>query len=130
MDLSNEKQIRYKNLYNYFVNMITTQFAIKIKMIRTDNGMKFNMPSYYSSLGIIHQKSYVETPQQNSTVERKHRHLLNVTRALLFHYNLPKCFRSFLVCHAAFLINRYLALLSIIKPHLNYCMMHLLLSLT
>lgn len=64
------------------------------------------MTSFYKSLGIIHQTSCVETPEQNSIVERKHRHLLNVTRALLFHANLPKCFWSYALQHATFLINR------------------------
>lgn len=64
------------------------------------------MPSYYASLGILHQRSCVETPQQNSTVERKHRHLLNVTRSLLFHANLPKCFWFVSLCHATYFINR------------------------
>lgn len=45
-------------------------------------------------------------PQQNFTTERKHRHLFNVTRALIFHANLPKCFWYFSLCHARYLINR------------------------
>lgn len=36
----------------------------------------------------------------------KHRHLLNVTRALLFHSNLPKSFWSYALCHAVHIINR------------------------
>jgi len=64
------------------------------------------MPIYYSSIGILHQTSCVETPQQNSIVERKHRHLLNVTRSLLFHSKLHKCFWSYDLTHATFLINR------------------------
>lgn len=86
--------------------MIHTQFSAQVKTIRTDNVLEFHMPSYYASLGILHQKSCVETHQQNSIVERKHRHLLNVTRALLFHSKLPKCFWSFALYHATFLINR------------------------
>lgn len=64
------------------------------------------MPPFYDSYGIIHQTSCVETPQQNAKVERKHRHLLEVTRALLFHSKLPTIFWSYAVCHAVHLINR------------------------
>lgn len=50
------------------------------------------MLTFYDDHGILHQTYCVETPQQNSKVERKHRHLLDVTRVLLFHSNLPKVF--------------------------------------
>lgn len=39
-------------------------------------------------------------------MERKHGHLLNVTRVLLFQSNLPKTFWSYAVSHSVFLINR------------------------
>lgn len=89
----------------HFLNLVSTQFSAKVKMIKTDNGKEFLMPSYYSSLGIIHQTSCVETPQQNSIVERKHRHLLNVTRTLLFQSYLRKTFWSYALYHSVHLIN-------------------------
>lgn len=34
-----------------FYNMAITQFAKKIKIIRTDNGLEFNVKKFYSSKG-------------------------------------------------------------------------------
>ena len=89
-----------------FVTFAENQFAAKIKIIRTDNGTEFSLNQFFNSKGIIHQTSCIETPQQNGRVERKHQHLLNVARALLFQSKLPKLFWSYAVLHATFLINR------------------------
>ena len=61
-----------KHLLISFYNMILTQFNIGIKAIRSDNAPKFSLLDFYGDHGIIHQKSYAYTPQQNSVVERKH----------------------------------------------------------
>jgi hypothetical protein len=65
-----------------FITFAETQHNCSVKSIRTDNGLEFIMPTYYASKGILHQTSYVETPQQNGKVERKHQKILNIGRAL------------------------------------------------
>ncbi|XP_010451547.1 PREDICTED: uncharacterized protein LOC104733681 [Camelina sativa] len=86
---------------------LVTQFGKAIKTVRTDNGTKFMCLSpYFRANGIVHQTSCVAMPQQNGRVERKHRHILNVARALLFQASLPIKFWGEVVLTAAYLINR------------------------
>lgn len=89
-----------------FIHYVKIHFNAKVKYIRSDNGPEFTMNKFYELEGIVHQTSCRETPQQNGRVERKHQHILNVARALLFQSNLPKTFWTYAVTHAVFLINR------------------------
>jgi len=97
-----EVQIQVQN----FILFAENQFECKVKIVRSDNGPEFDLQQFYSSKGILHQKSCVETPQQNGRVERKHQHILNVDRALLFQSKLPKKFWSYALVHATYIINR------------------------
>ena len=70
-----------------FVAMASKQFYKCVKVARSDDGLELKsgpMRQFYFDNGIIHQSSCVGTLQQNSGVERKHRYLLNIARALRF----------------------------------------------
>lgn len=72
------------NLYA-FLKMVTTQFGTVIKTIRTDNSCEFlsiNCLAVLNNKGIIHKRFCLYIPQQNVVVERKHRYLLDSTKAL------------------------------------------------
>jgi len=97
-------------LLQSFITLVETQFGTSVKCIRSDNGMEFQDTTalqYYANKGIIHQKTCVDTPQQNGIVERKHKHLLEVARALLIQANVPQQFWGGSVLTAAYLINRF-----------------------
>ncbi|KAJ4751619.1 Retroelement pol polyprotein-like [Rhynchospora pubera] len=92
-----------------FCKMVKTQFGKVVKCVRSDNGLEFKserIMQFYSEHGILCQTSCVYTPQQNGRVERKHRHILNVARALRFQAQLPLEFWGECVLTAAYLINR------------------------
>lgn len=57
-----QTQIRHQNLPLIFCQLVSTQFNSKVKVIRSDNGMEFHLPIFYSTYGIIHQRTCVEAP--------------------------------------------------------------------
>jgi hypothetical protein len=50
---------------------------------------KGNMLTFFRDNGIIHEASCVGTTQQNEVAERKSRHILEITRSLLFENIVP-----------------------------------------
>lgn len=88
LDLYAKRKVRYSEL-SQSLYCLRTQFSVKIKIICSDNGLEFHLPDLYAVKGIIHQRTCVETPEQNGIVERKHQHLLRVARSLRFQSGFP-----------------------------------------
>ncbi|XP_009767767.1 uncharacterized protein [Nicotiana sylvestris] len=95
-------------LRNFF-NMIQTQFGKSMKLIRSDNGGEFvnaNCSQIFQSLGIIHQRTCVHTPQQNGVAKRKHKHILEIATTIRFQGAISLKFWGHYVIAIAYLINR------------------------
>ena len=89
--------------------MIKNQFQTSIIILRTDNGNEYInvvLGKFLSTNGIIHQKSCVDTPQQNGVAERKNRPLLEVAWSLLFSMNVRKIHWRDAILTTTYLINR------------------------
>nr|KYP44849.1 Copia protein [Cajanus cajan] len=89
--------------------MVQTQLNSMVKRVQTDIGIEFvstHLHSFFENRGIIQQLSCTYTPQQNGRVERHHRHILNVARALRFngHFPIDLCGECILL--AAHLVNQ------------------------
>ena len=75
--------------FEHFVKIAKTQFNEQMKSVKSNNVAEFLwFQNYLLGQGIFHQTSCPHTPQQNSVVEQKHKHLLEVARALCFQYPL------------------------------------------
>lgn len=88
MQLKNKTTIFLKE----FLCMVKTQFDTLVKIIKTDNGTEFfscQWNEFLRAHGVFHQSSCVYIPQQNDIVERKHRYILDIARALKFQANIP-----------------------------------------
>ncbi|KZV53534.1 hypothetical protein F511_42283 [Dorcoceras hygrometricum] len=94
------------SIFPMFCRMVDTQFGAKIKSVRSDNAPDLGFINLFSELGIVHTYSCVERPQQNSIVERKHQHILNVARALMFQSSVPIDYWSDCIVTSMYLINR------------------------
>ena len=75
-------------LIKMFVTMAKTQFGKVVKIIKSDNALELGRSNealrFFAETGIKDETSCVHTPQQNGVVERKHKHLLEVSRVLMF----------------------------------------------
>ena len=83
-------------------------FNKKIKMVQFDWGVEYrSLHKCLQNCGIIHRVSYPHTHQQNGVVERKHRHVVETSIALLYHAKIPLQFWDDAFQTACYIINRF-----------------------
>jgi hypothetical protein len=82
-------------------NLLTTN----IKILRIDGGTEFK-PITHLFPQIIHQTSCPYTPQQNDVSERKHRHIIELSLAMIQQVSIPLHFWDEVFASAIYLINR------------------------
>lgn len=89
-----------------FIQMVETQYKAVVKAVRSDNAPELKFVEFYKKKGIVSYHSCPETPEQNSVMERKHQHIMNVARALMFQSQVEMEFWGDCVLTAVFIINR------------------------
>jgi transposase InsO family protein len=61
------------DVIKHYIELTLTQFEVKVKRIRTDNGgeyMSTTLSNFFKDCGIIHELSAPHTHQQNGRAER------------------------------------------------------------
>lgn len=104
-----ESKEKVYEIMETYVRMVQNQFGIMVKVLRTDNGTEFvnyKFRQMLNGFGILHQQSYVYSPQQNGIVERRHKTLLNTARALMFQSSMPIKFWPYSILTTTWMLNR------------------------
>jgi hypothetical protein len=91
----------------YAIVRFQRQSGYQVKAIRTDRGTEYKgqFSVFLKKKGIVHQRSSPYTPEQNGLAERYNRPLIERTRALLLHFNLPTILWGEAIVTASYLIN-------------------------
>ncbi|KAH9678410.1 hypothetical protein KPL71_025698 [Citrus sinensis] len=89
--------------------LVETQTSLKVKALRTDNGMEFcnkEFGDFCERHGIMRHKTVIHTPQQNGLAERMNRTLMDKVRCMLLYSKLPKSLWAEALNTACYLVNR------------------------
>lgn len=89
-----------------FSMMIERQYKAQVKGVCSDNAPELSFTELYKRNDIHAYHSSPETPEQNLVVQRKHHHILNVARALMFQSHMTLEYWSDCILTTIFLISR------------------------
>lgn len=93
------------HLFSIFKAQIENLLSTTLKTLRTDGGTEY-IPITKQFSQIIHQTTFPYTPQQNGFAERKHRHIIELTLAVMSHASLSSHFWDEICSSVVYLINR------------------------
>lgn len=105
--IKSKKQVLEK--FIEFKTLVENQTNLRIKKIRTDNGLEYcNYPfeNYLKKYGIIHETTVPYTPEQNGVSERMNRTIIEKARSILQDSGLNKKFWGEAVMTAIYVKNR------------------------
>ncbi|CAH9063661.1 unnamed protein product [Cuscuta epithymum] len=103
---------RKSEVFHHFCNfqtLVENLLSRKIKFFQSDGGGEFDnimFHTHFLKTGILFRKSCPDTPAQNGVAERKHRHLLELTRTMLIESSLPPSFWVDALYTATYIVNR------------------------
>jgi Reverse transcriptase (RNA-dependent DNA polymerase)/GAG-pre-integrase domain/gag-polypeptide of LTR copia-type len=92
-------------VFSLFKEQVENFLDKKIKILQSDGGTEYK-PLTRLFPQIIHQTSCPYTPQQNGLAERKHRHIVELSLAIMSHASIPLHFWDHIFQSVVFLINR------------------------
>ncbi|KAG7598928.1 Zinc finger CCHC-type [Arabidopsis suecica] len=95
--------------FKKFKSLVEQETGVTIKTFRTDRGGEFvsqEFQAFCDNAGIQRHLTAPYTPQQNGVVERRNRTLMEMTRSILKHMNMPNYMWGEAVRHATYVINR------------------------
>jgi len=92
--------------FRIYKEEVELQTNNKIKRLRTDKGGEYYNPSYFQSLGLVHETTAAYTPQQNGVAERKNRTLEEMVNSMLSYSGLSDGFWGEAVLTACYVLNR------------------------
>jgi histone deacetylase 1/2 len=94
-------------IFLQFQALVERQFTTKIKSVRTDWGGEYRkLNTYFKTIGIHHHLICPHTHEQNGTVERRHRHIVETGLTLRGQCKAPLKFWSYAFETTIYLINR------------------------
>jgi hypothetical protein len=93
------------SIFTKFKSLVENLLSCAIKIVQLDKGTEF-LPIIKAHPVIQFYVSCPYTPQQNGIVERKHRHIVELSLASMFHANIPQVYWSDVFESVAYIINR------------------------